>query len=138
MQALYQSISRLHPSCTEEKRNHCPAEDSNPLHCPVIRRDTMARKTPVSSSSDQLLDEFQALVRDTESLLQHSASLAGEQAEELREQMRSTLHNAEDALHARGKAAIEATEGYVQTHPWQTLGIAAAIGLLLGMLITRR
>lgn len=105
----------------------------------------MARKNPITSSSDQLLDEFQALVRDTESLLQHSASLAGEQAEELRDQIRtslgrarSTLHNAEDALQQRGKAALQATEGYVQTHPWQTLGIAAAIGLLLGMLITRR
>ena len=104
----------------------------------------MARKNPVSSQ-DQLLEEFQALVRDTEQLLQHSASLAGEQAEELREQIRSslgrargTLHNAEAALQERGKAAIEATEGYVQTHPWQTLGIAAAIGLLLGMLISRR
>ena len=105
----------------------------------------MARKTPTSSNSDQLLDEFQALVRDTESLLQHSASLAGEQAEELREQIRgslgrahNTLHSAEHALQQRGKAAIEATEGYVQTHPWQTLGIAAAIGMLLGMLISRR
>lgn len=105
----------------------------------------MARKTPTSSNSDQLLDEFQALVRDTESLLQHSASLAGEQAEELREQIRgslgrarNTLHSTEHALQQRGKAAIEATEGYVQTHPWQTLGIAAAIGMLLGMLISRR
>jgi ElaB/YqjD/DUF883 family membrane-anchored ribosome-binding protein len=105
----------------------------------------MPRKTPTSVSQDQLLEEFQALVRDTERLLQHSASLAGEQAEELREQIRSslgrarnTLHNAEDAIQARGKAAIDATEGYVQTHPWQTLGIAAAIGLLLGMLISRR
>jgi ElaB/YqjD/DUF883 family membrane-anchored ribosome-binding protein len=104
----------------------------------------MARKTP-ASSQDQLLEEFQALVRDTEQLLQHSASLAGEQAEELREQIRSslgraraTLHNAEGALLERGKAAVQATEGYVQTHPWQTLGVAAAIGLLLGMLITRR
>jgi ElaB/YqjD/DUF883 family membrane-anchored ribosome-binding protein len=104
----------------------------------------MARKTPVSSQ-DQLLEEFQALVRDTEQLLQHSASLAGEQAEELREQIRSslgrartTLHNAEGALLERGKAAVQATEGYVQTHPWQTLGVAAAIGLLLGMLISRR
>ncbi|MEK8079541.1 DUF883 family protein [Pseudomonas sp. XK-1] len=104
----------------------------------------MARKNPVSSQ-DQLLEEFQALVRDTEQLLQHSASLAGEQAEELREQIRSslgrartTLHNAEGALLERGKAAVQATEGYVQTHPWQTLGVAAAIGLLLGMLISRR
>lgn len=105
----------------------------------------MARTTTPSASREQLLEEFQALVSDTERLLQHSASLAGDQAEELREQIRSslgrargTLHNAEDALHARGKATLEATEGYVQTHPWQTLGIAAAIGLLLGMLISRR
>ncbi len=104
----------------------------------------MARKNPVSNP-DQLLEEFQALVRDTEQLLQHSASLAGEQAEELREQIRNslgrartTLHNAEGALLERGKAAVQATEGYVQTHPWQTLGVAAAIGLLLGMLISRR
>ena len=104
----------------------------------------MTRKSPVTSQ-DQLLEEFQALVRDTEQLLQHSASLAGEQAEELREQIRSslgrartTLHNAEGALLERGKAAVQATEGYVQTHPWQTLGVAAAIGLLLGMLISRR
>lgn len=95
--------------------------------------------------SDQLLEEFHALVRDIEQLLQHSASLAGDQAEELREQIRSslgrartTLHDAEGALRERGKAAVEATAGYVQSHPWQTLGIAAAIGLLLGMLITRR
>lgn len=105
----------------------------------------MARKTTTPASKDQLLEEFQALVSDTERLLQHSASLAGDQAEELREQIRSslgrargTLHNAEAALQERGKAAIEATEGYVQTRPWQTLGIAAAIGLLLGMLISRR
>jgi ElaB/YqjD/DUF883 family membrane-anchored ribosome-binding protein len=105
----------------------------------------MTRKSPTPSSQEQLLEEFQALVRDTERLLQHSASLAGEQAEELREQIRSslgrarsTLHNAEDALHERGKAALAATEGYVQSHPWQTLGIAAGIGLLLGLLISRR
>ncbi|MFP6849303.1 MAG: YqjD family protein [Pseudomonas sp.] len=105
----------------------------------------MPRKAPAPANKDQLLEEFQALVSDTERLLQHSASLAGDQAEELREQIRSslgrargTLHNAEEALHARGKAAIDATEGYVQTHPWQTLGIAAAIGMLFGILISRR
>jgi ElaB/YqjD/DUF883 family membrane-anchored ribosome-binding protein len=31
-----------------------------------------------------------------------------------------------------------ATEDYVQTHPWQTIGIAAGIGILIGMLISRR
>ncbi|HEX5842597.1 MAG TPA: DUF883 family protein [Pseudomonas sp.] len=97
------------------------------------------------SSQDRLLKEFQALVHDTEQLLQHSASLAGEQAEELREQIRgslgrarTTLDSAEDALRERGKATLDATTGYIHSHPWQALGIAAAIGLLLGMLISRR
>jgi ElaB/YqjD/DUF883 family membrane-anchored ribosome-binding protein len=105
----------------------------------------MSRKKSIPASQDQLLEEFQALVSDTERLLQQSASLAGDQAEALREQIRSslgrarsTLHNVEDALQVRGKAALDATEDYVQSHPWQTLGIAAAIGLLLGMLISRR
>ncbi|MFC6671498.1 DUF883 family protein [Marinobacterium aestuariivivens] len=104
----------------------------------------MPRKNADPASQDELLKDFQALVSDTEKLLQHSAGLAGEQADELREQIRTglnraraTLHNAEDALGERSKAAVQASEGYVQA-PWQTLGIAAGVGMLLGMLIARR
>lgn len=105
----------------------------------------MARKKSALSNQDELLDEFQALVRDTESLLQQSAELTGDQGEALRQQIRnslsrarSTLHSAEDAVRERSKAAVEATESYVQTHPWQSISIAAGVGMLLGMLITKR
>ncbi|WP_339485721.1 DUF883 family protein [Pseudomonas sp. EL_65y_Pfl2_R95] len=105
----------------------------------------MARKKTTASNQDELLSEFQALVRDTESLLQQSAGLAGDQGEELRDQIRnslnrarSTLVSAEEAVIERGKAAVDATEGYVQTHPWQSISIAAGVGMLLGMLITKR
>ncbi|TBU93401.1 ElaB/YgaM/YqjD family protein [Phytopseudomonas dryadis] len=106
---------------------------------------TLSSLSSTPASKEELLEEFQALVRDTETLLQHSASLVGDQAEELRTQIRSslgrarsTLKNAEETVVERGKAAVGATEDYVQTHPWQTIGIAAGIGLLIGMLITRR
>lgn len=105
----------------------------------------MLRKNATASNQDELIEEFQTLVSDTEKLLHTSANLVGEHAEELREQIRSSLgrarsslHNAENTLRERGKAAVDATSTYVQTHPWHSLGIAAAIGLLLGMLITRR
>ncbi|MHA6494420.1 DUF883 family protein [Pseudomonas borbori] len=105
----------------------------------------MSRSKATPSSQEQLIQEFQALVSDTEKLLQTSTTLVGEHAEELREQIRGslgrargTLHNAENNLRERGQAAVNATTDYVQTHPWHSLGIAAAIGLLLGMLITRR
>lgn len=109
----------------------------------------MARPLPsrpvAPANKEELLEEFQALVRDTETLLHHSASLVGDQAEELRAQIRdslgrarSTLKNTEESVVLRGKAAVGATEDYVQTHPWQTIGIAAGIGILIGMLISRR
>ena len=41
----------------------------------------MPRKTTANAAKDELLAEFQALVADTEKLLQSTADVAGEQAE---------------------------------------------------------
>jgi ElaB/YqjD/DUF883 family membrane-anchored ribosome-binding protein len=38
----------------------------------------------------------------------------------------------------RAKAAAQATDDYVHDHPWKAVGFAAAIGVILGMLISRR
>lgn len=104
----------------------------------------MARQT-AEKAQDILMSDFQTLVADTEKLLAHTASLAGDQADELRGQIqeslvraRETLKLTEEALRERGKAAVVATEDYVQTNPWQSVGIAAGAGFLLGLLATRR
>lgn len=89
--------------------------------------------------------DFQTLVADTEKLLVHTASLAGDQADELRDQInesllraRETLAIAEATLRERSREAVVATEEYVQNNPWQSVGIAAGVGFLLGLLATRR
>jgi ElaB/YqjD/DUF883 family membrane-anchored ribosome-binding protein len=104
----------------------------------------MARQT-AQLAQEILKADFQTLVADTEKLLEHTASLAGEQAEELRGQIneslvraRETLKLTEQSLRARGEAAVLATEDYVQTNPWQSVGIAAGVGFLVGLLATRR
>jgi ElaB/YqjD/DUF883 family membrane-anchored ribosome-binding protein len=104
----------------------------------------MARKT-AQSPQEILMADFHALVSDTEKLLEHTASLAGDQVEELRGQIqeslvkaRETLNLTEESLRERGKAAVVATEDYVQSNPWQSVGIAAGVGFLLGLLATRR
>ena len=104
----------------------------------------MARKT-AQNAQEILMADFQILVADTEKLLEHTASLAGEQADELRGQIndsllraRETLKLTEESLRERGKAAVVATEDYVQTNPWQSVGIAAGVGFLIGLLATRR
>jgi ElaB/YqjD/DUF883 family membrane-anchored ribosome-binding protein len=36
------------------------------------------------------------------------------------------------------KAAARATDDYVHDNPWQAIGAAAVVGLILGALISRR
>ena len=104
----------------------------------------MASKT-AKTAQEVLMADFQALVSDTERLLEHTATLAGDQADELREQIhdsllkaRETLQLTEDSLSQRGQAAVTAAEDYVQSNPWQSVGIAAGVGFLIGLLATRR
>lgn len=104
----------------------------------------MARQT-AQNAQEILRADFQVLVADTEKLLAHTASLAGDQADELRAQIRESLLRAketfkttEDSLRERGEAAVVATEDYVQNNPWQSVGIAAGVGFLIGLLATRR
>jgi len=37
-----------------------------------------------------------------------------------------------------GKQVVRATDEYVQDNPWQAVGIAAAVGLVIGLLISKR
>ena len=104
----------------------------------------MARKT-AKNAQEILMADFQALVLDTERLLEHTASLAGDQVEELRAQIKDSLFKARETLvetkgtlQDRGQAAVVATEDYVQANPWQSVGIAAGVGFLIGLLATRR
>ncbi|MEN2396821.1 DUF883 family protein [Pseudomonas halotolerans] len=104
----------------------------------------MAR-TQAKTAQEILMEDFQTLVSDTERLLDHTATLAGDQADELRGQIHETLLRArdtlkltEDSVRERGQAAVIATEEYVQANPWQSVGIAAGVGFLIGLLATRR
>ncbi|MDY7531991.1 YqjD family protein [Pseudomonas sp. Bout1] len=104
----------------------------------------MASKT-AKTAQEILMADFQTLVSDTEKLLDDTAILAGDQADELRSKIhesllkaRETLQLTEDSLRERGQAAVNATEDYVQANPWQSVGIAAGVGFLIGLLATRR
>jgi len=65
----------------------------------------------------------------------------GDLRERIGERLRDAkirLADAEAALVDRTKAAARATDDYVHENPWRAVGIAAGIGLLLGVIIGRR
>jgi ElaB/YqjD/DUF883 family membrane-anchored ribosome-binding protein len=43
-----------------------------------------------------------------------------------------------DSAQERAEEAKAGVEDHVASHPWQTIGISAAAGILLGILLARR
>ena len=48
------------------------------------------------------------------------------------------LAEAEDEIINKTRAAARATDEYVHDNPWQAVGVAAAIGVLVGLIVGRR
>lgn len=97
------------------------------------------------SGRERLVSDLRAVVADTEEILKATASQAGEKWSDARVRLQDRLidakrrlADAEDALRVRTKAAARATDDYVHENPWRAVGVAAAAGIILGMLISRR
>ena len=80
---------------------------------------------------EKLMSDIKTVLADAEDLLKQAASTTGERATELREKAVSRLKQAKEK-------AARATDDYVHEHPWQSIGIAAGVGVLIGLLINRR
>ena len=98
-----------------------------------------------NNSKEKFVSDMKMVVSDAEEILRATAGVAGEKMADLRERISEHLRDAkmriadaEAALVDRTKAAARATDDYVNANPWQAVGIAAGIGLLLGIIIGRR
>jgi ElaB/YqjD/DUF883 family membrane-anchored ribosome-binding protein len=96
-------------------------------------------------NTDKLVADLKVVVADAEELLRATASQAGEKVSVARERIQASLATAKVKLGEAERAAIEkaklaakATDEYVHDNPWKAVGIAAGVGLVLGLLISRR
>ncbi|ACV34031.1 YqjD family protein [Accumulibacter sp.] len=106
----------------------------------------MSEVTELSNANKQkLVSDMKVVVADAEEILRATAGVAGEKMGDLRERIGERLRDAklrladaEAALVDRTKAAARATDDFVHDNPWRAVGVAAAVGLLLGVIIGRR
>ena len=73
--------------------------------------------------------------------LGETAGKAGEAVSALRSRMAKAIEAASatcERLEAATKAAAKATDSCVRDHPWETIGVAVGLGLLIGVLMRRR
>lgn len=99
----------------------------------------------IDSENEKLLKDVRTVLSDTEELLATAGNAGGEKAREIYNKLVANVHLAKERLHAvekkvvvKAKAAAKATDEYVHENPWKSIGIAAGIAFLLGMLVSRR
>ena len=92
-------------------------------------------------STEKLVTDLKRVVRDSEELLQASAGVVGDKAHEMRERLSGALESAKATcrkLEERAIAGARATDRVIRDHPYESIGVALGIGLLIGVLVTRK
>ena len=92
----------------------------------------------IDSSLKDLRNDLQAVARDAEALLKATAGVTGEKVEEIRARTQETVRRAYDNLYSRGneraRQLATTTDSYVRDNSWKAIGVAAGVGLLIGLL----
>jgi ElaB/YqjD/DUF883 family membrane-anchored ribosome-binding protein len=96
-------------------------------------------------SRDALVKDFTDVLSEADALLKQAAKESGDKASDLRAQVEAKLRTAklrlqemQDDAVDRARAAARATDEYVHDNPWQAIGVGAAIGFLVGLVVARR
>jgi len=96
-------------------------------------------------TKEKIVEDLRVVVADAEELLKLTAGQAGDKVAAVRDRVGKSLSDAKTRLGElesqaieKGKAAARATDRYVHENPWKSIGVAAGVGFVLGLLISRR
>ena len=102
-------------------------------------------ETMSAGHRDKLMNDLRVVIADAGELLRMTSDEAGETAIDIRSRIQTRMNQAkadlmilQESAIAKAKAAGDATDEFVHENPWKSMGIAGAVGLLLGLLISRR
>ncbi len=92
-------------------------------------------------NTDKLVTDLKRVVHDSEELLHATKDVAGEKALEMRERLSEAMDSAKRTVQRLEEKAIEGAktaDRTIREHPYQSIGVAFGLGLLIGVLVTRK
>lgn len=102
-------------------------------------------QVPAGGTPSVVMREVHGFLADIEDLVKATTSLTGEDLARAKAKItervaaaRKSVEDASAAIAQGARRGVTATNGYVHENPWQAVGIGAAGGLLLGLLLARR
>lgn len=99
----------------------------------------------VQMSTEHVMGDFRALMADAQALIEATAAhedgpigVIRSKALETLASAKENLSNIEGSLSDKAKVVAEGADEFVHRKPWESVGIAVGLGLLVGLLISRR
>jgi ElaB/YqjD/DUF883 family membrane-anchored ribosome-binding protein len=92
-------------------------------------------------ANQRLVGDLRVVMRDAEELLRATAGEAGEKVKEVRNRLAAALETAKATgarLQDKTKEVASATDEVIREHPYESIGIAFGVGLLIGLVVGRR
>jgi ElaB/YqjD/DUF883 family membrane-anchored ribosome-binding protein len=92
-------------------------------------------------ANERVAGDLKTVVRDAEELMNATAGQAGEKVSEMRSRLAAAVESAKatcQRLEEKAVAAAKATDHVIREHPYESIGIAFGVGLLIGVLVSRK
>lgn len=98
-----------------------------------------------SRMKDSASEELQAFLLDVEDLVKRVANVSDADIARVRvrvanalNDMRRVAADTTDSVRDRARVAMDATDTYVRERPWTVVGLAAALGVIIGVSVASR
>jgi ElaB/YqjD/DUF883 family membrane-anchored ribosome-binding protein len=89
----------------------------------------------------KLMKDLKVLSRDAEAILHATAGQAGDKLGDLRDRLSGAVESAKNTcrrIEEKAIAGARAADETIREHPYESIGIAFGVGLLIGVLVSRR
>ena len=96
---------------------------------------------PSEINTDRLVSDLKTVTKDAEELLKTVSGEEGNGSNDIRMRLSSAIESAKatySRLQEKAVAGAKATDKVIREHPYESLGVAFGLGLLVGVLVTRK
>jgi ElaB/YqjD/DUF883 family membrane-anchored ribosome-binding protein len=92
-------------------------------------------------ATDRLVTHLKRIAQDSEDLLHVTKDALGDKAQEVRERLTDALDTAKRScrrLEEKTLDSAKAADKTIRNHPYQSIGVALGVGLLIGVFVSRK
>jgi len=92
-------------------------------------------------NTDRLVSDLKTVTKDAEELLKTVSGDRANGSQDMRMRLSTAIDSAKATyrnLEEKTVAGAKATDKVIRSHPYESLGVAFGLGLLVGVLVTRK